>query len=101
MAGARFIKDVQSPDFLLNKKHLTLRTIRIIEIAKIRSTILKFVRSWFIEKDWIEITPPTIVKAFTNSDTPHFKIHYFGEDVLHTHCDTSSMNLKISKPLVL
>lgn len=58
IADADFpIGEYQSAELLLDNRHLALRTRRMIEIAKIRSTILKFARLFFIENDWMEVTP--------------------------------------------
>ena len=57
------IGEYQSIELLLDNRHLALRDRRMVEIAKIRSSVLKFARNWFMENDWMEVTPPTIVKG--------------------------------------
>ena len=52
----------------------------MIEIAKIRSTILKFARLFFIENDWMEVTPPIIVKGAVEGGSTLFKLRYFNEE---------------------
>jgi asparaginyl-tRNA synthetase len=74
------IGEYQSVELLLDNRHLALRTRRMVEIAKTRSCILKFARNWFIENDWIEITPPTIVKAAVEGGSTLFKLKYFDEE---------------------
>jgi asparaginyl-tRNA synthetase len=73
------IGEYQSIDLLLDNRHLALRSRRMIEIAKIRSSILKFARDWFIKNDWMEVTPPTIVKAAVEGGSSLFKLKYFDE----------------------
>ncbi len=74
------IGEYQSAELLLDYRHLTLRTRRMIEIAKIRATILKFAREFFIENDWMEVTPPIIVKGAVEGGSTLFKLKYFDEE---------------------
>src|SRR6476620_2585794 len=74
------IGEYKSAELLLDNRHLALRTRRMIEIAKIRSTILKFARQFFIENDWIEVTPPIIVKGAVEGGSTLFKLRYFNEE---------------------
>jgi asparaginyl-tRNA synthetase len=73
------IGEYQSIDLLLDNRHLALRSRRMIEIAKIRNSVLKFARDWFIKNDWMEVTPPTIVKAAVEGGSTLFKLKYFDE----------------------
>jgi asparaginyl-tRNA synthetase len=73
------IGEFQSIDLLLDHRHLALRSRRMIEIAKIRNSVLKFARDWFIKNDWMEVTPPTIVKAAVEGGSTLFKLKYFDE----------------------
>jgi asparaginyl-tRNA synthetase len=74
------IGEYQSPEILLDKRHLALRTRRMIAIAKIRAFILKFAREWFMENDWIEVTAPIIVKGAVEGGSTLFSIKYFDEE---------------------
>ena len=51
----------------------------MVEIAKIRSSIFKFLRQWFSDNDWLEITPPLIVKGSVEGGSTLFKLDYFGD----------------------
>src|ERR687883_1717642 len=51
----------------------------MIEIAKIRNSDLKFARDWFIKNDWMEVTPPSIVKAAVEGGSTLFRLKYFNE----------------------
>ncbi|MFL6508284.1 MAG: asparagine--tRNA ligase [Nitrososphaeraceae archaeon] len=73
------IGEYQSVDLLLDNRHLALRSRRMVEIAKIRNSVLKFARDWFVKNDWMEITPPTIVKAAVEGGSTLFKVKYFDE----------------------
>ena len=74
------IGEYQSTELLLDNRHLALRTRRMIEIAKLRSSILKFARLFFIENDWMEVTPPMIVKGAVEGGSTLFKLRYFNEE---------------------
>ncbi len=74
------IGEYQSPEMLLDKRHLALRTRRMIAVAKIRAFILKFAREWFIENDWMEVTAPIIVKGAVEGGSTLFRIKYFDEE---------------------
>src|SRR5919205_1003696 len=75
------IGQFQSAELLLNERHLALRTRRMIAIAKIRSSTMKFARQWLIENNWMEVTAPIIVKSAVEGGSTLFKLGYFGEDV--------------------
>ena len=75
------IGQYQSAELLLNNRHLALRTRRMIAIAKIRSSTMKFARQWFIENNWMEVTAPIIVKSAVEGGSTLFKLRYFDEDV--------------------
>jgi asparaginyl-tRNA synthetase len=71
--------EYQSAELLLDNRHLTLRTRKMVEIAKLRSSIFKFLRQWFLDNDWLEITPPLIVKGSVEGGSTLFKLDYFGD----------------------
>src|SRR5215203_1556177 len=52
------IGEYQSLDLLLDKRHLAIRTRRMIMVSKIRSSVLNFSRKWFTDSNWIEVTGP-------------------------------------------
>jgi asparaginyl-tRNA synthetase len=74
------IGEYQSDELLLDKRHLTLRTRRMISIAKIRASVLHYGRKWFVDNDWMEVTAPTIVKGAVEGGSTLFKLRYFDQD---------------------
>lgn len=74
------IGEYQSDELLLDKRHLALRTRRMVAIAKIRATVLDLSRRWFVENDWMEVTAPTIVKGAVEGGSTLFKLKYFDEE---------------------
>jgi asparaginyl-tRNA synthetase len=81
IAGADYpIGEYQSDELLLDKRHLALRTRRMVAMAKIRATVLDFGRRWFVENGWMEVTAPTIVKGAVEGGSTLFKLKYFDEE---------------------
>jgi asparaginyl-tRNA synthetase len=74
------IGEFQSVDLLLDNRHLTLRARKMIAVAKIRASVLKFARNWFINNDWMEITAPIIVKGAVEGGSTLFTVKYFNND---------------------
>jgi asparaginyl-tRNA synthetase len=73
------IGEYQNEETLLDYRHLSLRTRKMINVGKIRSSLLKYSRDWFYKENWIEITPPLIVKSAVEGGSTLFEIKYFGD----------------------
>jgi asparaginyl-tRNA synthetase len=73
------IGEYQNEETLLDYRHLTLRTRKMINVGKIRSCLLKYSRDWFYKENWIEINPPLIVKSAVEGGSTLFEIKYFGD----------------------
>jgi asparaginyl-tRNA synthetase len=71
--------EYQSAELRLDYRHLALRTRKMIEIAKIRASMFKFLRAWFSDNEWLEITPPLIVKGSVEGGSTLFKLNYFDD----------------------
>lgn len=71
------IGEYQSDELLLDKRHLALRTRKMVAMAKIRATVLDLGRRWFVENGWMEVTAPTIVKGAVEGGSTLFKLKYF------------------------
>jgi asparaginyl-tRNA synthetase len=71
------IGEYQSEETLLDYRHLSLRTRKMINVGRIRSSLLKYSRDWFYAENWVEITPPLIVKSAVEGGATLFKVEYF------------------------
>lgn len=71
------IGEYQSDEILLDYRHLALRTRKLINVGKIRGSLLKYSRGWFDKKDWIEVTPPLLVKGAVEGGATLFEVKYF------------------------
>jgi asparaginyl-tRNA synthetase len=74
------IREYQSTELLLDFRHLTIRTRKMITIAKLRATLLEKVRNWFVENDWIEVTAPILVKSAVEGGSTLFAVKYFKDE---------------------
>ena len=71
------IGEYQSDEILLDYRHLTLRTRKFIALGKLRGSILKYSRNWFDKQDWMEVTPPLLVKSAVEGGATLFEVKYF------------------------
>jgi len=74
------IGEFQSDELLLDKRHLALRTRKMVAMAKIRATVLDHCRRWFVDNDWMEVTAPIIVKGAVEGGSTLFKLKYFDDE---------------------
>ncbi len=73
------IKGGEGIEFLLDKRHLWIRSRKLTCIMKIKHTVLKALREYFVENGWWEVTPPIITASAVEGGATLFKIDYFGE----------------------
>jgi len=69
----------QSPEFLLDQRHLWLRSRRMTAIMKIRSTIFGAIHEYFRSKGFYEHQSPTLLSAAGESGSSVFEVNYFGK----------------------
>ncbi len=67
----------QSIEYLLDKRHLWLRSRKLISIMKIRSTVLQSAREWFNKNGFIEVSTPMIITAACEGGATLFNLNYF------------------------
>ncbi len=73
------IGEYQSDEILLDYRHLSLRTRKMINIGRIRNAVLRYCREWFYRENWMEITPPILVKSAVEGGATLFKVKYFDD----------------------
>ena len=73
------IGEYQSNEILLDFRHLSLRTRKMINIGKLRNSLLKHSREWFDKDDWMEVTPPILVQSSVEGGSTLFEVKYFNE----------------------
>jgi len=72
------VKD-QSPEFLLDNRHLWIRSRKMVAIMKIRSTITGAIHQFFRERGYIEFTPPIFQPTQSEGGSTLFEVKYFKE----------------------
>ncbi|MBC7128500.1 MAG: asparagine--tRNA ligase [Thermoplasmatales archaeon] len=73
------ITEYQSVEFLMDKRHLWVRSRKLTEVMKLKAKILKFIRQWFDENDFYEVTPSVITMNAAEGGATVFSFDYFGE----------------------
>ncbi|MFC1687586.1 asparagine--tRNA ligase [Patescibacteria group bacterium] len=72
-------KKAHGVDFLLDQRHLWLRSSRQVAILKIRDQIIWSMRSYFKEKGFILTDTPILTPTSCEGTTTLFETDYFGE----------------------
>lgn len=66
-------------EFLMNQRHLWLRSNRQWAILRIRATIVKAMRDWLDDNDFLLVDTPIITPAAGEETTTLFEVDYFGD----------------------
>ncbi len=66
-------------EFLMDHRHLWVRSSRQWAILRIRSTIINAMRNWLDVNDYLLVDTPIITPAAGEETTTLFEIDYFGE----------------------
>lgn len=72
-------KQFQGPDFLLDKRHLFVRSDKMRAVLKIRAVILAAAHSWLDSHDYLEVQVPTLTSAAVEGGSTLFEVKYFDE----------------------
>ena len=72
-------KQFQGPDFLLDKRHLFVRSDKMRAVLKVRAVILSAARSWLNSHDYLEVQVPTLTSAAVEGGATLFEVKYFDE----------------------
>src|SRR6266516_3742413 len=71
-------------DFLMEHRHLWLRTPRQAAILRVRAEIIKAARDYFDERGFILTDPPVLTPAACEGTTTLFRVDYFEEQAFLT-----------------
>lgn len=74
----------QSTEFLLDVRHLWLRSQKLTNVMKARHFIVKYLRDFFDEQGFWEVAPPILTKAGCEGGSTLFRLNYFGDEVYLT-----------------
>jgi nondiscriminating aspartyl-tRNA synthetase len=67
-------------DTLLEYRALNLRNLQEQKIFKIRASLLRFIREFLTENEFIEINTPKLIAGATEGGAEVFKLDYFGQE---------------------
>lgn len=66
-------------EFLMDNRHLWLRSSRQWAILRIRATIIRTIRNWLDDHGYLLVDTPIITPAAGENTTTLFELDYFGE----------------------
>jgi len=69
----------KSTEFLLDVRHLWLRSTHLTNVMKARAEIVKDLRLFFEERGFIEVAPPMITTSACEGGSTLFEFDYFGQ----------------------
>ncbi|MHA1146344.1 MAG: asparagine--tRNA ligase [Candidatus Helarchaeota archaeon] len=67
----------QSVSFLLNKRHLWLRSQKLSHVMKIRATLFRAFTDWFNNRGWIQVHGPMFTGSAVEGGATLFNLKYF------------------------
>jgi len=73
-----------STGFLMEHRHLWLRSSRQAATLRIRARIIKSIRDYFDSRDYVCVDAPVFTPSACEGTTTLFKVDYFGEDAYLT-----------------
>ncbi len=78
------IRPDSGPQVLLNKRHLVLRGEQASNIMRFRDIMTRSFRKFFFLRDFVEVTPSTIVQTQVEGGSTLFSFKYFEEEAYLT-----------------
>ncbi len=82
--GFPIAKKYHGPDFLLNYRHLWIRSEKMQTILRFRAKLLKFAREWFEANGFTEFHSPIFTAAACEGGATLFPVKYFDREVYLT-----------------
>ncbi len=74
----------QSPEFLLDVRHLSIRSRRLAAVMKIRHTVMKAFRDYFMSQQFLEMAPPIFTPNACEGGSTLFEVKYYKEKMYLT-----------------
>jgi len=68
-----------SPEFLLDVRHLWLRSRKMVAVMKVRDTVLEAIREFFRKDSYYEWSPPIFTPVACEGATTLFEVKYFDD----------------------
>ncbi len=74
----------QSTEFLLDKRHLWIRSRKMTSIMKVRSTVFGSIHEFFRNNGYWEVQAPTLTPAMVEGGSTLFKVEYYDKEIFLT-----------------
>ncbi|MBS7638875.1 MAG: asparagine--tRNA ligase [Candidatus Bathyarchaeia archaeon] len=82
--GFPIAKKYHGPDFLLDNRHLWIRSQKMQRILRIRARFLKAAREWLDQNGFTEFHAPTLITAACEGGATLFSVKYFDREAYLT-----------------
>ena len=66
-------------EFLMDNRHLWLRSSRQWAVQRVRSTVLRAIRDWLDSHGFMEVSTPILTPSAAEGTSTLFEVDYFGE----------------------
>lgn len=73
------LKGDEDVDTIQRWRHLWIRTRWFADVLKIKHSLIKNLRDWYIKDGWWEVNPPILVGNAAEETTTLFEVKYFDE----------------------
>jgi len=70
-------KKYHGPEFLMDYRHLWLRSKKMQAMLRIRSKIIEATREWFLKRGYLEFQSPIMITAACEGGSTLFELKYF------------------------
>jgi len=78
------IRPDSGPQVFLDKRHLVLRGEKAADIMRIRDFTMRYLREFFFNRMFVEVTPSTIVQTQVEGGSTLFSFNYFDQEAYLT-----------------
>lgn len=68
----------QTEEFLLDKRHLAIRSQEFVQMFRLKAVLLRILRQFLEDEDVLEVTPPIITGNAAEGGAEAFEFDYFG-----------------------
>ncbi|MEA1993291.1 MAG: asparagine--tRNA ligase [Euryarchaeota archaeon] len=73
------IQEDAGKEFLLDIRHLSLRSLKLTKVMKTKELMMRGARKYLQKNDWYEVFPPIITSAACEGGTTLFSLDYYGK----------------------
>lgn len=68
----------KSTEYLMDNRHLWIRSRKLTAVMKVKATLLRAAREWFASNGFTEVTPPIITSSAAEGGATVFEFEYHG-----------------------